>query len=282
MRFGWCFLSAFALTGCTSQPDIVPNGIVSNNPCIDSVLAEIALPGQVTAVSMYSHDPDSASAPLAWSSHLPAIGSGAEELLLAKPKIVLTGNLASSGANALLARAGVNTVAVGVAPTMEDDLKQIRTLAAAIDRVDAGEALISRIQKSLPNNQISGRPVSAIIWQNGGFVAGKGTLQDELLARQGFRNASAQYGLASWGVLPLETLLRHPPQVIFMPTMAKGADARALNARQKLLDHLGERTRIVDFPDKLLFCGGPTIIKVSAILSKTRASFSSTAQNGIR
>lgn len=282
MRFGCCVLSAFALTGCTSQPEIVPNGIVSNNPCIDSVLAEIALPGQVTAVSMYSHDPDSASAPLTWSSQLPAIGSGAEELLLAKPKLVLTGNLASSGTNALLARAGVKTVAVGVAPTMEDDIDQIRTLAAAIDRVDAGEALISRIQKSLPNNQISGRPVSAIIWQNGGFVAGKGTLQDELLAQHGFRNASAQYGLASWGVLPLETLLRNPPQVIFMPTMAKGADARALNTRQKLLDHLGERTRIVDFPDRLLFCGGPTIIKVSAILSKTRASFSSTAQNGVR
>ena len=282
MRFGWCVLSAFALTGCTSQPDIVPNGIVSNNPCIDSVLAEIALPGQVTAVSMYSHYPDSASAPLAWSSQLPAIGSGAEELLLAKPKIVLTGNLASSGANALLARAGVKTVAVGVAPTVEDDMDQIRTLAAAIDRVDAGDALISRIQKSLPYNQISARPVSAIIWQNGGFVAGKGTLQDELLARHGFRNASAQYGLQSWGVLPLETLLRDPPQVIFMPTAAKGADSRALNARQKLLDHLGKRTRIVDFPDKLLFCGGPTIIKVSAILSKTRASYSSTARNGIR
>ena len=282
MRFGWCILSAFALAGCTSQPEIVPNGIVSNNPCIDSVLAEIALPGQVTAVSMYSHDPDSASAPLAWSSQLPAIGSGAEELLLARPKIVLTGNLASSGANALLARAGVETVAVGVAPTVEDDMDQIRTLAIAIGRVDAGEALISRIQKSLPNNQISARPVSAIIWQNGGFVAGRGTLQDELLARHGFRNASAQYGLQSWGVLPLETLLRDPPQVIFMPTVAKGADTRALNARQKLLDHLGERTQIVDFPDRLLFCGGPTIIKVSAILSKTRASFSSTAQNGVQ
>jgi iron complex transport system substrate-binding protein len=282
MRFGWCILPAFAIAGCTSQPAVVPNGIVSNNPCIDSVLAEIALPGQVTAVSMYSHDPDNASAPLNWSTQMPAIGSGAEELLLARPKLVLTGNLASTGANALLARAGLKTVAVGVAPTLEDDMDQIRTLAAAIGRADAGEALISRIQKSLPYNQISGPPVSAIIWQNGGFVAGKGTLQDAVLERHGFRNASAQYGLASWGVLPLETLLRNPPQVIFMPTAAKGADARALTARQKLLDYLGNRTQIVDFPDKLLFCGGPTIIKVSAILSKTRESFSATAQNGVQ
>ena len=102
MRFGWCIFPIFALAGCASQPVIAPNGVVSNNPCIDAVLAEIALPGQVAAISSYSHDPDSASAPLAWSAKLPAIGTGAEELLLARPKLVLTGNLAASGANAVL------------------------------------------------------------------------------------------------------------------------------------------------------------------------------------
>ena len=273
MRLGWCLLSAFVLAGCASQPVVAPNGVVSNNPCIDAVLAEIALPGQVTAVSSYSHDPESASAPLAWSAQLPAMGSGAEELLLARPKLVLTGNLASSGANAALARAGVRTVALGVAPTIAEDMQQIRTIAAALGRVDAGEALISDIADSLPDTQRPGPPVSAIIWQNGGFVAGKGTLQDELLARHGFRNASAQYGLSAWAVLPLETLVRNPPQVIFMPTGARGADAHALDARQKLLRHVGDRTQSVDFPDRLLFCGGPTIMKVSAILSQTRASF---------
>lgn len=273
MRLGWCLFAAFALAGCARPPVIAPHGVVSNNPCIDAVLAEIALPGQVSAVSIYSHDADSASAPLAWARQLPAMGMSAEELLLARPKLVLTGNLASSGANAVLARAGIKTIALGVAPTIADDVQQIRTIAAALDRTDAGEALISDILESLPSTQFSGPFVSAIIWQNGGFVAGKGTLQDELLARHGFRNASAQYGLSSWGVLPLETLMRNPPMVIFMPTNARDSDARETRARQELLGYLGGRTRIVDFPDRLLFCGGPTIIKVSAILKKTRASF---------
>ena len=273
MRFGWCLLWAFALAGCASQPVIAPHGVVSNNPCIDAVLAQIALPGQVSAVSIYSHDPDSASAPLAWARQLPAIGISAEELLLARPNMVLTGNLASGGTNAVLARAGIKTVALGVAPTIADDMQQIRTIAAALDRRDAGEALISDIQESLPSTQFSGPPVSAIIWQNGGFVAGKGTLQDELLARHGFRNASAQYGLSSWGILPLETLMRNPPVVIFMPMHKSGSDIRDMRARQKLLAYLDGRTRIIDFPDRLLFCGGPTIIKMSAILSKTRAAF---------
>lgn len=282
MRRGWCILPALALAGCANNANIVPGGIVSNNPCIDAVLAEIALPGQVTAVSHYSHDPDSASAPLSWSMQYPAIGASAEELLLTRPKLVLTGNLASSGTNAVLARAGIKTVAIGVAPTIAEDIGQIRTLARAIGRVEAGEKLVTRIENALPKPAKVQTPVAAVIWQNGGFVAGKGTLQDELLQRHGFRNASAEYGLASWGILPLETLMRNPPTVIFMPTSAQGEDARALTARQRLLRHLGDKTQIVDFPDKMLFCGGPTIVKVSAILSKTRASLTAHANGGGR
>jgi iron complex transport system substrate-binding protein len=82
--------------------------------------------------------------------HYPAIGASAEELLLARPKLVLTGNLASSGANAALARAGIKTVAIGVAPTIAEDIGQIRTLAKAIGRVEAGEALVARIENALP------------------------------------------------------------------------------------------------------------------------------------
>jgi hypothetical protein len=43
---------------------------------------------------------------------------------------------------------------------------------------------------------------------------------------------------------------------------------------------LDGKTRIVDFPDKMLFCGGPTIVKVSAILSKTQASLAARASGG--
>jgi iron complex transport system substrate-binding protein len=229
-----------------------------------------------------SHDTDSASAPLEWAQKLPALGTSAEEILAAKPKLVLTGNLASTGTNAALAKAKVNVVAVGVAEKLTEDAAQIRQIAKAIGRVEAGENLIARINGSFAQDAVARQEVSAIIWQNGGFVAGEGTLQDELLSRHGFRNASTAYGLKSWGVLPLETLVRNPPQVIFMPSAGRGDDARSLKARHKLLRHLASKTRIVHFPDKLLFCGGPTIIKVSQILAETReASHRSSKKDGV-
>ena len=288
------WLPLMLLTGCVGQPAIAPGGIVSNNPCIDAVLAEIAVPGQIAAVSMYSHDANSASAPLDWARALPALGTSAEEIIAARPRLVLTGNLASSGTNAALAKAGVRTVAVGVGASWQEDREQIRTIAKAIDRVEAGEKLVARIEDAIkplhwvglgpvsrtpairtgptpnPSPKGKGDQVTAIIWQNGGFVAGAGTLQDELLSVHGFTNASATYGLTSWDILPLETLIRNPPDIIFMPVSAKGDDARALAARRQLLRHVGGKTRIVNFPDKLLFCGGPTISKVARIMAATR------------
>ena len=247
------------MTAACSQPAITPNSIVSNNPCIDSILSRIAAPGQIAAVSHYSHDAVAASAPLAWARAHPALGISAEEIIAARPRLVLTGNLSSSGTNAALAKAGIKVIAVGVPASVAESDAQIRTIARAIDRVDAGEALIASIKASLPT---APRPAtSALIWQTGGYVAGTGTLQDELLVRAGYRNAAASYGLQQWDELPLETLLRNPPDVIFMPLPKQDDGGRALQIRANVLRHL-KTTRVVDFPDKLLFCGGPTIAKV--------------------
>ena len=265
---GWPLL--LFLGSCSGQPAIAPGGIVSNNPCIDAILAEIAAPHQISAVSVYSHESASASAPVDWARQFPALGTAAEDIIAAKPRLVLTGNLASSGTNTALAKAGIDVVAMGVAATLAEDIAQVRQIAKAIDRIDAGEALVARITRSIPTPAAIPYRPTAIIWQNGGFVAGEGTMQDELLQRHGFRNASSGFGLKSWGILPLETLIRNPPEVIFMPVNADGREDRAMAARVQLINNLRNKTSIVHFPDRLLYCGGPTTIKVSKILAKAR------------
>lgn len=248
------------LGGCGPKVAIAPGQIVSNNPCIDAILAEIAAPGQIGAVSIWSHDPASASAPLSWSRQMPALGLTAEEVIAARPKLLLTGNLAQGGTQAALAAAGIPMRAYGVPATIDDSLTQIADVAQAIDRKAAGAALVARIRAATQPVHRAKRP-SAIIWQSGGFVPGKGTLQDAMLDRAGFANASATYGLKQWDVLPIETLMKNPPDIIFMPMTAMGNDGRALVARQKLLRHSAGRTRVMPFPDRLLFCGGPTMIE---------------------
>lgn len=268
---GAALLAGLSLASCSAAPDVKAGGIVSNNPCIDSILARIAAPGQISAVSSYSHDAGSGSAPVEWARRFPALGTGAEGIIAAKPGLVLTGNLASSGTNAALAKAGLKVVPVGVAATLAEDMEQVRAVAKAIDRVEAGENLVEEMAHATSAFLQNGKDKpTAIIWQNGGFVAGAGTVQDELLRRKGFVNASAGYGLNSWDILPVEVLIRNPPDVIFMPLSGKGKNSREVSARQKLLRHLGNKVKIVHFPDRLLFCGGPTTVKVAQIFAKAR------------
>jgi iron complex transport system substrate-binding protein len=99
-------------------------------------------------------------------------------------------------------------------------------------------------------------------------VPGAGTLQDELLSRAGYRNASAQYGLSQWDQLPLETLIRHPPEFIFTP-QTDGED-RALALRHTLLSKLDPLPKIIALPEKLLNCAGPSIPKLMTILKSAQ------------
>ena len=266
MRMAWPLL---LLGGCTQGPAIVPDRIVSNNPCIDAVLAEVADPQTIGAISSYSQEADSGSAPIAWARQYPAIGADAEELIAARPRLVLSGAYASSGTNAALARAGIKVRSFGVPATLADSEEQVKDIADAIGRGPQGTSLSQRMARATtPRND--GR--SAIIWTSGGFVAGEGTIQDEMLNRAGFQNASARYGLKQWDILPLETLIRRPPDVIFMPTRAKGDDARALALRQRVLDHLRGHTHVIAFPDHLLNCGGPSVIEAMGVFKSVRKS----------
>jgi hypothetical protein len=73
--------------------------------------------------------------------------------------------------------------------------------------------------------------------------------------------------------LPIETLIRRPPSVIFMPVATGvgevGEGGRESATRRRLLRHL-PKTQIFDFPDRLLFCGGPAVIKAMDIMRKAR------------
>jgi iron complex transport system substrate-binding protein len=66
--------------------------------------------------------------------------------------------------------------------------------------------------------------------------------------------------------MPLEVLVRNPPDVIFTPLASQGDGERALALRHRVLARISEETRIVAFPEKLLNFSGPSIIRALKIL----------------
>ena len=77
------------LAGCGSpQPAGVPTErptIVSLNPCADAILAEVTAPGQLLAISHYSHDPEATSMDLATARSFDVTGGTVEEVMALDP-----------------------------------------------------------------------------------------------------------------------------------------------------------------------------------------------------
>ena len=104
----------------------------------------------------------------------------------------------------------------------------------------------------------------------GGLVPGAGTLSDELLRRTGFANLSAGYGLKQWDILPLEYLVARPPRVLLSVGQAETGEDRMTS--HPALARLASGIDVAGYPDRLINCGGPTIIDAMARLRAIRAS----------
>lgn len=276
----WGGLLALVLAGCTAAPareaappparPALAEGptIVSLNPCTDAILAEVADPAQILAISHYSHDPAGSSLDLATARRFRATGGSLEEVLALKPDLVIDGNFTPPATSAGLGRVGVRLAQLPIAASLADSYAQIRQIAALAGHPARGEALIGQIAAALAASKgPDGAPIPALVWQGGGIVAGEGTLITALLAHTGFANVAAARGLAQASHLPLEDMLANPPRVIFAAGNSHGEEDRLLN--HPALAGLKQTTRAPLEP-RLLWCGGPTIPQTLARLAEVR------------
>lgn len=251
----------------------VPTRIVSMNPCIDAVLREVADPVQIAGISHYSHDARSTSVPLDWARRFPAIGDGAEDVVAARPDLVLAGPHVAPQTVAALDRLGIALVRMGVPTTVAASQAQVAKIGRITGHDARARALNARINAALvaaaPRTG-STRAPSALIWQDGGLVPGRGTLADELLVRAGFRSASTALGLAQWDMVPLERLLSAAPDIVLTGNGGMDSGTGAMGARHPVLIRAGSHIRFAGFPSHMLHCGGPVIINAAARLAHIR------------
>lgn len=274
---GWASLIALALAGCTAAPareaapaPAAPQRIVSLNPCTDAILAEVADPAQIAALSSYSSDPAGSSMDLALARRFPAVDGTMEEVIALRPDLVVGSTFISPAARAAYARLGLRYEGFGITPRVADSIAQIRTLAALTGHPERGEALVARIEAALAANKAPpGAPVAAVVWQSGGIVPGADTLISELLTRTGFVNAAAAQGMHQADVLGLERMLAAPPRVIFAAGNPASNEDRMLG--HPALDSLKD-TRKARIAPALLWCGGPTIVRAAQHLGAVRRS----------
>lgn len=257
--------------GLAAAPRPAPR-VVSLNPCLDAILVQVADRGQIAALSHYARDPQ-ASGIVEIARTLPYTYETAEEVVALRPDLVLSSQHSAPATREALRRLGVAAALFKVPASVAESLAQVRRIAALALRPERGEALVARIEAALAAAAAppGARPIPALIFQPNGFAAGAGTLADEMMRRAGFENVAARYGLRLWGNVALERLLDDPPQVLLSGRSATGAATWAEHVvSHPALRSLGQRLIQADFPERLLYCGGPTLIESARALADAR------------
>lgn len=259
---------AVSVTACSAPEPVseesnsgAPN-FVSLNPCTDAILAEIADPDQVLALSHYSSDADATSLGVKRAAQFGITGGTLEEVLALQPDIVLAGSFMAPATKNALERLGLDPVTFGIASDVKSSAAQIRQIAELAGHKARGEALIARIDDALAPDK-ERKQVSAVLWQPGQIVPGKHALVSQLMTAAGFSNHAAAIGMEQADYLSLEQLLAHPPEVLLI---AGDAPAQNHDVLSKLSD-----TYIASFDPALLYCAGPTIIRAIERLRSIRA-----------
>ena len=238
--------------------------IVSLNPCTDAILAEIAEPSQLLAISHYSQDPAATSMDLAAASRFRVTGETVEEVLALKPDMVVAATFLPPSTRKAFERLGIRVELVGIASTVAESEAQVTRLAQAAGHPERGAALNARIEDALAKARPApgAAPVSTLLWEQGGIVAGPGSLISELMDRTGFSSQSAARGLGQGAYLPLEQVLADPPRLV----LAAGGERALAHPALRALE--GTAYRRID--PSLTFCGGPTIIRAARDLAAIR------------
>ena len=238
--------------------------IVSLNPCSDAILAEVADPAQILAISAYSRDPASASLPAGVAERFAITHGTVEEVIALRPDVVIDGAYVAPATVGAYRRMGLRLETMGTQHNIAGALADVRRLAALAGHADRGELLVQRITAALaraapPPGQ---RPADAVVWEWGGIVAGSDTLIGDLLTHTGFANLAARRGYRQADIYPIEALLAHPPRVLLTVGTDRMLHHPALAALPGMVR--------ADFPAGLLYCGGPTLIRAAERLAAVR------------
>ncbi len=262
-----------ALAGCTGpglaeQPRERPT-IVSLNPCSDAILADVADPAQILAISHYSRNPRSSSLDMEVARRFPVTGGTVEEILALKPDVVVAGTFMPSASRIALQRFGIRVESFAIEHDVPESIEQIRGLARLTGHPERGERLVQGIERALARSAPSADTpdISAVVWQSGGIVPGPDALISDIMRRVGFSSHSAARGLRQADYLPLEEMLADPPEVILTAGDSGTGEDRML--QHPALESLADtRSHVLD--PRLIFCGGPTIIRAAERLREIR------------
>lgn len=247
---------AVSAEATTQVPSPRPQRVMSLNVCNDQLLMLLLPPERIVSLTWLSRtegDPELA----ALAQRIPVNHGSAEEVLVARPDLVVAGRFTTGTTRSLLRRAGIALLEVDPVTDWEGIRRVTREVAARVGAEERGEALIAAMDAELLAiaDERPFPPVRVMGWGGASEdVPTAGTLFNAILETAGGVNVAAQ---ASRRGFDVEKVLRLAPEVLMRGAAYTGKPA----LRDVAAHHPALRQRYagrtLTYPEGVYGCGGP-------------------------
>jgi len=239
-----------------------PTRIVSLNLCTDELVLRLAARENIVSVTWLSRDPRNAN--MAEAARAVGVNHGlVEQVLAAKPDLVIAGAYTTRATVALLKRVGMPVREFGVPRNLAEMRSQIAEMATLLGEEERGATLLAGIDARL-SALAARRPAErrpAIVLRPNGFTVGRGSLVDEILTLAGLDNVAGRLGIESYGQIALETVAISGAELLMLNDTPDGPPSLAHEVlHHPLIEKLGERLKLVALPSRLWTCAGPSVL----------------------
>jgi len=260
-------LLAFAISGSASLA--AGPRIVSMNVCSDQLLLTLADPDQILGLSRFSRD-GWQSAAAGDIGRYPILSGGAEDVLAAKPDIVVASLFDKRSTRELLKAKGLHLAELAVPRNLDEARVQIREIGAIAGHPDRAAAEIARLDAALARARqaVADRHYRVLPLSRRGWVAGSDGFVGSLLAETGLFNAAGDLGFSFGGYASLEAIVSLKPDLLLVAQAGDFArdDGQAFLLHPALERFYPREKRIV-IPERLTECGGVMLAEALDVLT---------------
>jgi iron complex transport system substrate-binding protein len=207
------------LQGDFPPPVFPPQRIVSLNLAADEVLLALTPPTRIAALTYLADDPrySNVTADARAISH--KVKANAEQVLALQPDLIIVSAHTNAAVKALLRTTGVALLELQQFTSLAEVEQNILAIGRAIGEADKARALVALMERRFQEvrRRVANSPRPRVLYYAaGGFVLGKGTTMDDMIAYAGGQNVALEAGVQQAKKMSQETLVVLNPEVILV------------------------------------------------------------------
>lgn len=207
------------LRGDFAPPIFPPQRIVSLNLAADEVLLALTPPARIAALTYLADNPTFSNVTAEACAIPHKVKANAEQVLALQPDLIIVSAHTNAAVKALLRTTGVSLLELQQFVSLADVEQNILAIGQATGEADKAHALVAMMEQRFSDVRRQVADISrprVLYYSAGGFVLGKGTTMDEMIAYAGGQNVALEAGVQGSKKLSQEKLVALNPTVILV------------------------------------------------------------------